>query len=93
MVLRQMRDGRAEVENQYSRVVSPQGNAAALSAIERVYELREHFEWRGLGSIEHSGVCIRDAYARFDAERRFPVPARRGWSIRRSAGAARSSRA
>jgi hydrogenase expression/formation protein HypD len=40
----------------------------------RVYELRDHFEWRGLGSIDHSGVRIRDAYARFDAERKFPVP-------------------
>ncbi len=77
MVLRQLRDGRALVENQYSRVVSTRGNAAALRAIERVYELRQHFEWRGLGSIEHSGVRIRDAYACFDAERRFPVPALR----------------
>lgn len=77
MVLRQLSDGRALVENQYSRVVSTRGNAAALRAIERVYELRQHFEWRGLGSIEHSGVRIRDAYACFDAERRFPVPALR----------------
>jgi hydrogenase expression/formation protein HypD len=75
MVLRQLRDGRALIENQYSRVVDNRGNAAALAAIERVYELRRHFEWRGLGSIERSGVRIRDAYARFDAERRFPVPA------------------
>jgi hydrogenase expression/formation protein HypD len=74
MVLRQLRDGRALIENQYSRVVDSRGNAAALGAIERVYELRQHFEWRGLGSIERSGVRIRDAYARFDAERRFPVP-------------------
>lgn len=77
MVLRQLRDGRATVENQYSRVVGTAGNAAALRAIERVYELRAHFEWRGLGSIEQSGVQIREPYARFDAERRFPVPALR----------------
>jgi len=77
MVLRQLRDGRGEIENQYSRVVADAGNAAALAAIERVYELRPHFEWRGLGSIENSGVQIREAYARFDAERRFPVPALR----------------
>jgi hydrogenase expression/formation protein HypD len=75
MVLQQLKDGRAVVENQYSRVVGSDGNAAALGAIERVYELREHFEWRGLGSIERSGVRIRDAYARFDAECRFTVPA------------------
>lgn len=75
MVLEQIRDGRAEIENQYRRVVGAHGNAAALDAVERVYELREHFEWRGLGSIERSGVRIREAYARFDAERRFVVPA------------------
>jgi hydrogenase expression/formation protein HypD len=74
MVLRQIRDGRAEVENQYARVVAAGGNAAALRAIATVYELREFFEWRGLGSIDYSGVRIRDAYARFDAERRFAVP-------------------
>ena len=50
------------------------GNAAALRAIGTVYELREFFEWRGLGSIDYSGVRFRDAYARFDAERRFAVP-------------------
>ena len=74
MVLRQIRDGRAEIENQYTRVVVAGGNANALEAMRKVYELRDHFEWRGLGSIDHSGVRIRDAYARFDAERKFPVP-------------------
>ena len=74
MVLRQMSEQRCEVENQYARVVTAGGNAAALSAIGRVYELREFFEWRGLGSIDYSGVRLRDAYARFDAERRFAVP-------------------
>jgi hydrogenase expression/formation protein HypD len=74
MLLTQIADGRAEVENQYARVVTREGNAAALAALMQVYELREFFEWRGLGSIEHSGIRIRDAYARFDAERRFAVP-------------------
>ena len=73
MVLRQIRDGRAEIENQHRRIVVEAGNASALDAMSRVYELREHFEWRGLGSIERSGVRIRDAYAGFDAERKFPV--------------------
>ncbi len=77
MVLRQLRDGRAEVENQYNRIVPDAGNRQALAAVARVYELREFFEWRGLGSIDHSGVRIREAYARFDAERRFPVPSLR----------------
>ena len=51
------------------------GNAVALDAVARVFELREFFEWRGLGSIDHSGVRVRDAYAKYDAERRFSVPA------------------
>jgi hydrogenase expression/formation protein HypD len=74
MVLEQIRDGRAEVENQYARIVPQDGNAAALRAVAEVYELREFFEWRGLGSIDYSGVRIRARYARFDAERRFEVP-------------------
>lgn len=74
MVLKQIRDGRAEVENQYARIVPEAGNAAALAAVGRVYELREFFEWRGLGSIDHSGVRLRPAYGRFDAEKRFSLP-------------------
>jgi hydrogenase expression/formation protein HypD len=74
MVLAQLADGRCEVENQYARVVRAPGNAAALAAIHRVFELREFFEWRGLGSIDQSGVRLREGYARFDAERRFAVP-------------------
>ena len=74
MVLKQIAEGRCEVENQYGRIVPEHGNAKALSAIQEVFELREFFEWRGLGSIDHSGVRIRNAYAQFDAERKFPVP-------------------
>ncbi len=74
MLLRQLADGRRAVENQYARVVRPDGNRAGLAAVSRVFELREFFEWRGLGSIDHSGVRMRDEYARFDAERRFAVP-------------------
>jgi len=74
MLLRQIADGRCEIENQYARVVDDAGNTAALRAVGRVYELREFFEWRGLGSIDHSGVRLRPAYARFDAESRFAVP-------------------
>ena len=63
MVLKQIKEGRAEIENQYARVVPEDGNAAALDAIAKVYELRDFFEWRGLGSIDHSGVRLREAYA------------------------------
>ncbi len=76
MVLRQLEEGpeQARVENQYSRLVNADGNRVALQAIERVFELRDTFEWRGLGMIDHSGVRMREAYARFDAERIFEVP-------------------
>ncbi len=74
MLLEQFAEGRCEIENQYDRVVPGEGNAQALQAVDRVFELREYFEWRGLGSIDHSGVRIRAAYARFDAERKFALP-------------------
>lgn len=74
MVLKQLAEGRCEVENQYGRVVPQDGNQSALAAIQEVFELREFFEWRGLGSIDHSGVRVRASYADFDAERKFSVP-------------------
>lgn len=74
MLLKQIKEGRSEVENQYARVVPDAGNDAALNAVARIYELREFFEWRGLGSIDHSGVRLRKAYAHFDAERKFAIP-------------------
>jgi hydrogenase expression/formation protein HypD len=77
MVLKQIAEGRCEVENQYGRVVPERGNPAALSAVSRVFELREFFEWRGLGSIDHSGVRLRKAFAQYDAEKKFSVPALR----------------
>ena len=74
MVLKQINEGRAVIENQYARVVPYAGNAPALQAVSRVYELREFFEWRGLGSIDHSGVKLREEYIHFDAERKFAIP-------------------
>jgi hydrogenase expression/formation protein HypD len=74
MILRQLRDGRAEIENQYDRVVPWEGNGSALTAIADVFELRPYFEWRGLGFISQSALRIRDAYAAWDAERRFAMP-------------------
>lgn len=73
MVLEQIRDGRAEVENQYARVVPEDGNPVSLAAIADVYEPRPRFEWRGLGEIDASGLRIRDAYSAFDAEVKFKV--------------------
>lgn len=77
MLLKQIAEGRCEIENQYNRVVPEDANREALAAVNLVYELREFFEWRGLGSIDHSGVRLRAAYARYDAERKFRVPALR----------------
>jgi hydrogenase expression/formation protein HypD len=74
MVVRQTVEGRAAVENQYGRCVSEGGNAQALAAIGEVFEPREYFEWRGLGSIAHSGLRLKKKYAQFDAEVRFAVP-------------------
>lgn len=74
MVLEQLAEDRCEVENQYQRVVPDVGNNPALHAVNRVFQLREFFEWRGLGSIDHSGVKLRDTYSAFDAEKRFSVP-------------------
>ncbi|MDR2373191.1 MAG: hydrogenase formation protein HypD [Bifidobacteriaceae bacterium] len=74
MLLEQHVDGRRLVENQYARVVRPEGNRAALSLMGEVFAVRESFEWRGLGFIERSGYRLADAYARFDAEVRFDMP-------------------
>lgn len=73
MVLKQLDEGRSEVENQYARVVPDVGNPAALDAIGKVFELREFFEWRGLGSIDHSGVRMRKLYEAYDAEKKFVI--------------------
>lgn len=75
MILRQRVEGRCEVENQYSRLVSDEGNAVALAALDEVFEARPFFEWRGLGSIDHSGLQLTETYRSFDAEGKYAVPA------------------
>lgn len=73
-VVKQLSEGRAEVENQYSRIVRPEGNRPALEAINRTMELRPFFEWRGLGFIDYSAHKLRPEFAQWDAEVRFEVP-------------------
>ena len=73
MVLVQIEQGRAAVENQYARVVPEHGNPVSLAAIADVYERRPSFEWRGLGEIDASGLRIRAAYRAFDAEEKFGI--------------------
>jgi hydrogenase expression/formation protein HypD len=74
MILVQLAEGRCQVENQYSRVVPYEGNLKALEVMAEVFELRAHFEWRGLGFISHSALRLSAAYADYDAEARFEVP-------------------
>ncbi len=74
MLLRQLRDGRCEVENQYTRAVRDEGNIRALRIMSEVFQVRPHFEWRGLGFISQSGLRLNDDFAPWDAELRFSVP-------------------
>ncbi len=69
MCLRQLEEGRAEVENQYARSVRPEGNRHAQELIREVFEVGPRV-WRGVGEIPRSGLRLREAYAAFDAERR-----------------------
>ncbi len=79
MLVRQVNQGRAEVENEFSRAVTREGNLKAQRLVSNVFELRRSFEWRGLGEVPYSALQIRAGFARFDAERRYglnyvPVP-------------------
>jgi len=73
MLVRQVNEGRHEVENEFSRAVTREGNLAAQRIVGDVFELRSSFEWRGLGEVPYSALKIRPAYAAFDAERRFEL--------------------
>ena len=73
ILLRQLKEGRAEVVNQYSRFVSYEGNVKAQRLVAEVFELRKEFEWRGLGPIPYSALKINSKYEEFDAEKRFSL--------------------
>jgi len=72
MCVKQLEEGRAEVEIQYTRSVRPEGNPAAIRQIREVFEPVAR-KWRGIGEIPASGLALKAEYARFDAERRFAV--------------------
>ncbi len=79
MLVRQLNEGVALVENQFTRGVTRAGNVKAQMLVAEVFELRRLFEWRGLGPVPYSGLRIKKKYAAFDAETRFalaekPVP-------------------
>ena len=72
MAIRQLEEGRAEVENQYARAVRREGNQMAQETIFRVFDVGDR-TWRGIGQIPASGYHLKERFARFDAERRFRV--------------------
>ncbi|MDR3465127.1 MAG: hydrogenase formation protein HypD [Xanthobacteraceae bacterium] len=73
MLVRQVNDGRHEIENQYIRAVTRGGNVRAKAEVADIFELRDQFEWRGLGPVPYSGLRLKAAYADYDAERRFAM--------------------
>ena len=82
MVVRQINKGIAEVENEYTRVVTPDGNLKAQKLVAEIFELRDSFEWRGLGSVPDSALKIRQAYAAFDAEKRYAITPSAGRDVK-----------
>jgi hydrogenase expression/formation protein HypD len=72
MLVRQINSGRFEVENEFSRAVTRDGNEKAKSLVAEVFELRRSFEWRGLGLVPYSALRIKQPFAAWDAERRWP---------------------
>ena len=74
MLINQINEGRHEVENEYSRVVSVKGNLKAQRLVAEVLELRREFEWRGLGMVPYSALKIKQSFSNFDAEQRFDMP-------------------
>jgi hydrogenase expression/formation protein HypD len=74
MLMRQLAEGRCEVENQYTRSVPWEGNGQALKCMAQVFELRPYFEWRGLGFIAQSALKLSPAFSDFDAELRYGSP-------------------
>ena len=73
MLVRQVNEGRAEVENQFTRAVTEQGNLRAQACVAQTMELRDTFAWRGLGMVPHSALAIRPEFADWDAERRYAM--------------------
>lgn len=74
MCIKQLEEGRAEVENQYLRAVQENGNVPAQELIAKVFRVIPRV-WRGIGEIPYSGWCLSEEYAEFDAEKRFDVKA------------------
>jgi hydrogenase expression/formation protein HypD len=76
MLVKQLIEGKPRVDVQYTRAVRPDGNTKAKEVMAQVFELRETFEWRGLGWIEKSALKLKPEFAEFDAELHFNLPRR-----------------
>lgn len=72
MVIRQLEQKEAKVENQYARIVREEGNPEAQKMIYEVFEIQNQ-TWRGIGEIPESGYGLRDKYAAFDASKKFQL--------------------
>ncbi|MEW6413219.1 MAG: hydrogenase formation protein HypD [Candidatus Zixiibacteriota bacterium] len=72
MAVRQLEDGRAEVENQYARVVKREGNRPAIEVIRKVFQVTDR-KWRGIGEFPRSGFALRSEFEKYDAEKRFAL--------------------
>jgi hydrogenase expression/formation protein HypD len=77
MLVRQVNEGRCEVENEFTRAVNRDGNLKAQALCAEVFELRKSFEWRGLGEVPYSALAIRSEYAAWDAEKKFALDTRK----------------
>lgn len=82
MLIRQVNEGRCEVENEYTRVVTREGNTVAKDLMAEVFALRRSFEWRGLGEVPDSALRISETYADWDAEKRFDVTTGTGTDVK-----------
>jgi hydrogenase expression/formation protein HypD len=82
MLVTQINEGRADTENQFTRAVTEHGNTKAQALVAETMELRDTFEWRGLGLVPNSALKIRPAFAQWDAERRYALAPRSATDIK-----------
>lgn len=72
MVVKQLESGLYEVQNQYARIVSEEGNLAAQNTINSVFDIASH-DWRGIGNIDNSGYSILEKYEAYDADKKYHI--------------------
>lgn len=72
MAVKQLEQGKTDLENQYARVVNPEGNSSAIDLINKIFEIRDR-EWRGIGNIPQSGYELKAEYQDYDANLKFNI--------------------